>query len=150
MFSLMIILPDVYFEKVDRATMAHGIESRVPMVDTDLAAYAMALPATYKVRGNEKKFILRRALRGIVPDDILDGPKTGFGVPLGHWLSGPLADYMRSVLLDSGTRDWGIFDEAALRECIDQHVARRRDNGFLLNKLLNLALWHRFYIRERE
>ena len=66
-----VILPDLYFEKVDKATMAHGVEVRVPLVDTRLAAYVMALPAKYKVRWLHKKRILRRALRGVVPDEIL-------------------------------------------------------------------------------
>jgi asparagine synthase (glutamine-hydrolysing) len=141
-----IILPDVYFEKVDRATMAHGIEVRVPMVDVDLAAYAMGLPADFKVRRGQKKYILRRALRGVVPDHILDGPKTGFGVPFQFWLRAPLAEYMRSVLLDSSVQEWGIFDRTALERCMEEHTSGRRDNGFLLNKVLNLALWHRFYL----
>ncbi len=142
-----IILPDVYFEKVDKSTMAHGIEVRVPMVDTDLAGYAMSLPASYKVRRGQKKFILRRAMRGIVPDEILDGPKTGFGVPVQYWMRGPLADYMRSVLLQKSVMEWGVFDRHNLQSCIDDHISGRRNNGLLLNKLLQLALWYTLYIK---
>ena len=141
-----IILPDVYFEKVDKATMAHGIEVRVPMVDTDLAGYVMGLPSGHKVRRGRTKFFLRRALRGTVPDAILDGPKTGFGVPFQHWLREPLAAYMRSVLLDPAVLGWGLFNRPALERCMDEHISGDRDNGFLLNKLLQLALWHRFYL----
>ena len=72
-----VILPDLYFEKVDKATMAHGVEVRVPLVDTRLAAYVMGLPAKYKIRWLHKKRILRRALRGVVPDEVLDGPEGG-------------------------------------------------------------------------
>ena len=71
-----ILLPDVFLEKVDRATMTFGIEVRVPFLDTELADYALGLPASQKVRGMQKKWILRQALRGVVPDDILDGKKT--------------------------------------------------------------------------
>ena len=99
-----IILPDLFFEKVDKATMAHGVEVRVPLVDTRLAAYVMGLPAKYKVRWLHKKRILRRALRGVVPDEILDRPKVGFGVPASHWLRTTLAGYMRDVLLDDPGR----------------------------------------------
>jgi len=106
----------------------------------------MGLPSRMKVRRGQKKWILRRALRGILPDAILDGPKTGFSVPYQYWLAGPLADYARGVLLDGSTLDWGVFDEAAVRRCLDDHVARRRDHGNLLYKLLNLALWRSFYL----
>lgn len=140
-----ILLPDVYFAKVDRATMAHGIEVRVPMVDRRLAAYAFGLPSAYKVRGMQKKRVLRQALRGIVPDAILDRPKTGFGVPVNRWLRTSLLDDMKSVLLDAELQRTGLFDRVALERCIREHAERRRDNGTLLYKALSLALWWREY-----
>ena len=140
-----ILLPDVFFEKVDRATMAHGVEVRVPFVDARLAAYAMALPSAFKATAREKKRVLRQALRGIVPDAILDLPKTGFSVPIGYWLRTSLADYLQAVLLDDSTRNAGLFDYPALERCIRQHIQGRLDNGWLLYKLLNLALWWRTY-----
>ena len=140
-----ILLPDVYFAKVDRATMAHGIEVRVPMVDRGLAAYAFGLPSAYKVRGWQKKRVLRQALRGIVPDAILDRPKTGFGVPVNRWLRTSLLDDMKSVLLDAELQRTGLFDRHALECCILEHAERRRDNGTLLYRALSLALWWREY-----
>lgn len=136
-----ILLPDVYFEKVDKSTMAHSVEVRVPMVDTRLAAYAFGLPTRYKVHGLQKKHVLREALRGIVPDSILDRPKAGFGVPVSSWLRTSLLDYMKSVLFDAETRRLALFDNEALELCIREHVDGRRDNGPLLYKALNLALW---------
>jgi asparagine synthase (glutamine-hydrolysing) len=141
-----ILLPDLFLEKVDRATMAHSIEVRVPFLDNEMAEYVMGLPASMKVKRGQKKWILRRAMRGIVPDEILDGPKTGFGVPFKDWLGGSLADYMKSVLLDPAVRSWGLFDQAVLERTIEEHLAGTRNNGFLLYKLLNLALWRRFYL----
>ena len=140
-----IILPDVYFEKVDRATMAHGVEVRVPFVDTQLAAYAMALPASFKVGAWGKKRVLRQALRGIVPDTVLDRPKAGLKVPMAHWLRTSLADYLEAVLFDDGMRRTGLFDQPALSRCVREHKQGRRDNGKLLYKLLNFALWWRTY-----
>ena len=140
-----IILPDLYFEKVDRATMAHGVEVRVPLVDTRLAAYVMGLPAKYKVRWLHKKRILRRALRGVVPDETLDHPKVGFGVPASQWLRTTLAGYMRDVLLDDARPSASLFDAAALRTLVDDHVEGRRDSGTYLYRLLNLALWYDEY-----
>ncbi len=142
-----ILLPDKYLEKVDRATMAYGIESRVPFLDGDLAAYAMALPSRLKVHRGQKKWVLRQALRGIVPDEILDGPKTGFTVPVSHWLRGPLSGYLRETLQDTAAAWPDLFDQAALDRCVDEHVAGRHDNGGLLYRLLNFGLWHRRYLR---
>jgi asparagine synthase (glutamine-hydrolysing) len=141
-----ILLPDTFLEKVDKPTMAHSIEVRVPFLDANLTTYTMGLPSKMKVRLGQKKYILRRALRGIVPDDILDAPKVGFGVPYSHWLRAPLADYMKSVLLDPQILAWGIFDRAPLEQAMDEHISGRRNNGFFLWKLLNLALWYRFYL----
>ena len=140
-----ILLPDVYFEKVDRAAMAHGVEVRVPFVDAQLAAYAMALPSRFKVRGFEKKRVLRRALRGIVPDAVLNRPKAGFGVPMRRWLRTSLADYLREVLLDEGLRRAGVFDAAAVERRIGEHVAGLGNHDKLLYKLLQIALWLRRY-----
>lgn len=141
-----ILLPDIFLEKVDKATMAHGIEVRVPLLDTDLVRYVMGLSSSLKVRWGQKKRLLRRAMRGIVPDAVLDQKKTGFSVPYAWWLREPLRDYMQSVLLDSTTLGWGIFDRQALERCMHDHITQRQNNGFLLYKLLNLALWYRFYL----
>ena len=139
------LLPDVFFEKVDKATMAHGIEARVPLVDTRLASYVMGLPAKYKVRGFHKKRVLRQALRGVVPDSVLDHPKVGFGVPVSHWLRTTLAGYMRSVLLDASRPSASLFDGVVLRAYVEDHIAGRRNRGRLLYRLLNLALWYDGY-----
>ena len=140
-----IVLPDLYFKKVDRATMAHSIEARVPMVDTRMAAYVMALPSAYKVKGREKKYILRQALRDTLPSAILDHPKTGFGVPIPFWLRTSLADYLRSTLFDSRLLNDGLLDKLILDHYIQEHSGGRRNNGRLLYRLLNLALWYEEY-----
>ena len=141
----LIHLPDCFLEKVDKPTMAHGIEVRVPFLDANLARYAMGLPSTMKIRLCQKKWILRRALRGTIPDKILDGKKRGLDVPFSFWLRGPMADYMKSVLLDQATINWGVFDRNRLHKCIEDHISRQRDSGYLLYKVLNIALWRKFY-----
>lgn len=140
-----ILLPNIFMEKVDKATMAHGIEVRVPMLDRVLADYAMSLPSSLKVRWGQKKWILRRALRGTVPGSILDAPKTGFGVPYSFWLRKPLTTYLRSVLFDSAVARMGIFDLHQVERCVMEHTSARRDHGFLLWKALHLALWFNTY-----
>lgn len=139
----LILLPDTFLEKVDKSTMAHSIEVRVPFLDTNLTDYAMALPSKFKVRNRQKKFILRRALRGVVPDEILDGPKTGLGVPVAEWLRKPLADYARGVLLDSSND--GLIDRTATQTALQEHIDGRANHWFVLYKLLLLSLWRRFY-----
>ena len=126
--------------------MAHGIEIRVPFLDANLTSYVMALPSRLKVRGTQKKWILRKALRGTVPDWVLDAPKAGFSVPVANWLRGPLVDYMKSLLLDESTLNWGVFDRGALESCINDHVSRSRNNGLLLYKLIQLVIWRNLYL----
>ena len=139
----LILLPDTFLEKVDKSTMAHSIEVRVPFLDTNLTDYAMGLPSRMKVRNRQKKYILRRALRGILPDEILDGPKTGLGVPVAQWLRKPLADYARSVLLDSSND--GLIDRNATQAALDEHIAGHGNHWFVLYKLLLLSLWRKLY-----
>jgi asparagine synthase (glutamine-hydrolysing) len=139
--DLQILLPDIFLQKVDRSTMATSTEVRVPFLDNDLVEYVIGLPSEYKVRFGDKKRILRSALRGIVPDEVLDGTKVGFGVPVSAWLRGPLLSYMRARLTSPAVRRLDLFDDAVLQANIDDHRAHRRDNGQLLWKCLQLALW---------
>ena len=144
--DLSILLSDDFLPKVDRSTMVYGIEVRVPMLDADLADYALGLPGSLKVRRGQKKWVLREALRGIVPDYILDGRKVGFGVPYASWLRGPLAGYAKSVLLDKSAERSGLLDLQAVERALEQHIRGTHNHGFLLWKLLNLSLWFDMYI----
>lgn len=140
-----IILPDLYFEKVDRSTMAKSIEVRVPFLDNDLVNYVNKLPSNYKVTRTSKKHILKKALEGIVPNDILYGPKTGFGVPFSYWLKTSLLEYLKENILSQQFLQLGIFDVNMINQLVDNHVSGKEDNGFILLKILNFALWIKFY-----
>jgi asparagine synthase (glutamine-hydrolysing) len=142
-----LLLPDFYLEKVDRATMAHGVEVRLPFLDRELAEYAIGLPSNVKVRYGRTKSLLRESLRGIVPDRILGGAKIGFGVPYRSWLRGPSSDYMKGVLLDA--RCVPLFDRALLEPVIGEHVSGAFDHGPVLWKALNLSLWFQQALGER-
>jgi asparagine synthase (glutamine-hydrolysing) len=144
-----ILLPDLFLEKVDKSTMASGIESRVPLLDQELADYVIGLPVALKLRHGQKKALLRAALRGVLPDDILDGKKTGFGVPYQYWLRVPLHEFVRETLLGTATRKHGFFDFATLEKCLDEHRAGTRDHWFILWKLLCFVLWHSQYFEHR-
>jgi len=144
--DIALQLPSQFLTKVDRATMAHGIEARVPLLDDGVASLAVGLPASLKVRGGQKKIVLRDAMRGRLPADILDGPKTGFGVPYEEWLRGALHQFARAAILDAAFVERFGLERARLETALAEHRSRRRDRGFLLWKLLQLALWSRQHL----
>jgi asparagine synthase (glutamine-hydrolysing) len=141
--DISLQLPSQFLTKVDRATMAHGIEARVPLLDEGVVSLAIGLPTTLKVRGRQNKIVLRDAMRGRLPAEILDGPKTGFGVPYEEWLRGALHGFARAAILDTAFLERFGFDRTRLEGALAEHRSRRRDRGFLLWKLLQLALWSR-------
>jgi asparagine synthase (glutamine-hydrolysing) len=136
-----VVLPGQFLTKVDRATMAWGIDARLPLLDCDLTDYAMRLPVQQKVRGGQGKWVLKRAMEGVLPRSVLYGPKRGFGVPYVEWLQGPLKSFVHSVLFDSKTAATGLFDLRRLKQVAQLGGAEGHQDGFLLWKTLNLALW---------
>ncbi len=139
-------LPSQFLPKVDRATMANGLEARVPLLDDRVASVAVGLPSAFKVNRTEKKIILRNAVRDRLPKHIIDGPKTGFGVPYGAWLRGALYEFARDAILDTRFTDRFHLRRVALTRMLEDHRNQQRDHGFLLWKLLNLSLWSRKYL----
>jgi asparagine synthase (glutamine-hydrolysing) len=126
--------------KQDRMSMAASVESRVPFLDHRLAEFAWRLPASAKLRGLAGKRVLKQAMRGIVPDEIIDRRKLGFPVPTSKWLRGELAPWCREVLLEGRAR--AFFKRDRLEAMVAEHVAGRVDHGSRLWQLLNFALWH--------
>ena len=139
--DLTVQLPSQFLTKVDRATMAAGIEARVPLLDERVVRLALNLPSIWKVKGTENKVILRQSQRGRLPADILDGPKTGFGVPYEHWLRSSLYEFARERLLDRNFLHQFSLDGAAVERMLVQHKNRTVERGFMLWKLLQLALF---------
>lgn len=140
-------LVDDLIAKVDIATMAHGLEARSPLLDHELMEFAAAIPANLKVRGQEKKWILREAMRGWLPDEILDRPKQGFSVPLSRWLRTDLRDWAEEILLDRETLQRGYFRPAGVRKLLARHAAGSDGDAKRIWALLMLELWHREYAR---
>jgi asparagine synthase (glutamine-hydrolysing) len=136
-------LPGDLLTKVDIATMAHSLEARSPLLDPEVMELAASLPASLKTRGMQKKVIFRDALRGWIPDAILDRPKQGFGVPIAQWFRGELRGYVEEVLFDPVTLRRGYFRQDVTRRIFDRHVARLEDNSPRLWALVMLELWHR-------
>jgi asparagine synthase (glutamine-hydrolysing) len=134
---------------MDIATMASSLEARSPMLDHEFMELAASLPASWKARGLERKRALRAALRGWVPDEILDAPKRGFEVPIAQWLRGDLAGFARDVLLDPEAVDRGWFRVGAVRNLLDKHVSGHEDRGAQIWSLLFLELWQREVVAPR-
>lgn len=129
-------LPGDILVKVDRASMAHSLEVRVPLLDYELVEWIGRLPASMKLRGREGKHIFKRAMQPHLPHDILYRDKMGFGVPLASWFRGPLRERMRAAILGGSLERSGIFDRQALRRLVDQHQSGQRDHSAVLWALL--------------
>ncbi len=113
--------------KVDRASMAHSLEVREPLMDHPLVEWLATLPSSFKVRGQEGKWLLKKALEPRLPAEILYRPKMGFAVPLARWFRGPLRTRVRDALLGERLGDTGMFDRSYLQELLDHHQSGRRD-----------------------
>jgi asparagine synthase (glutamine-hydrolysing) len=135
--------------KIDIATMAHALEARSPFLDHELMELAASIPDDLKVRGREKKWILRHAMRGILPDEILDRPKQGFSVPLSTWLRGDLRGWAREILLDPETRSRGYFAPGAVERLLERHRAGTDADAKRIWSLVMLELWHREFVDAR-
>lgn len=113
--------------KVDRASMAHALEVRVPLLDHKMVEWMATLPPGFKLRGREGKYLLKKSLEAYLSDDILYRPKMGFAVPLSSWFRGPLKQRVRESLLGDAIRRCGFFEMKALEKMISQHQAGIRD-----------------------
>jgi asparagine synthase (glutamine-hydrolysing) len=139
-------LPGDLLVKMDIASMAYSLEARSPLLDPELMQFAASLPARYKARLTSKKWILRRAYRERIPDEVLDGKKRGFGVPLGAWFRNELRDFTREVLLDPVCIGRGLIHEGPTRALLDQHDRGGADRSMQIWTLLMLELWHREFV----
>ena len=113
--------------KVDRASMAHSLEVREPLMDHPLVEWLAGLPSSLKVHGQEGKYLLKKAMEPHLPGEIMYRPKMGFAVPLARWFRGPLRDRMRNGVLGSTLAETGIFDRKVLQHMVDAHVSGERD-----------------------
>jgi asparagine synthase (glutamine-hydrolysing) len=131
--------------KVDRASMACSLEVRVPFLDRRVVELAASLPPRLKLRGLTTKYILKRALAGLVPPEILRRRKKGFGVPLGRWFRGELAPLLRDAFAPDVVRRAGLFRVAAVERLLAEHAAAHHDHRKKLYTLLAFQLWSSRY-----
>ncbi|HET8946008.1 MAG TPA: asparagine synthase C-terminal domain-containing protein, partial [Candidatus Polarisedimenticolia bacterium] len=135
-------LPDDMLAKVDRTSMRHSLEVRAPFLDPALVELALSRPASDHFSPASGKRLLRRALRGLVPDRILDAPKRGFEVPVGDWMTGPLASHFREVVSRPALEEAGGIAPREVERWMTEHAARRADHGRILWALYALCHWH--------
>jgi asparagine synthase (glutamine-hydrolysing) len=129
-------LPGDILTKVDRASMAHALEVRVPLLDHKFVEWASSMPSSVKLKGGEGKHIFKKSMTSYLPDDILYRAKRGFSIPLADWFRGPLKSRVREAVLSPRLLDTGFFNEGTLRNMIDSHEAGTRDNSTYLWQLL--------------
>jgi asparagine synthase (glutamine-hydrolysing) len=134
-------LPDDILTKVDRASMAVSLETRVPFLDHRLAAVAARIPMSMKVRGGRGKHILREALFARAPAALFDRPKAGFAVPVGQWIKAPLRDWAESLLDPSRLTSEGYFDPTIVRARWADHLSGRRDSTAAIWSILMFQAW---------
>jgi asparagine synthase (glutamine-hydrolysing) len=137
-------LPLDVLTKVDRMSMAHSLEVRVPLLDHRLVEFAATLPLADRLRGRSTKHLLKCALRGLVPDEVLQRPKRGFAIPLGRWFQGPLRGFTRDLLLSRQSFARDVFERPALERLLS--ASSDADLGLKLWTVLSFELWCRAFL----
>jgi asparagine synthase (glutamine-hydrolysing) len=146
LFSYRLYLPDQLLVKTDRASMAHALEMRSPLLDRDFIDLCARLPQHMKISGGVGKRLLRKLLALMVPGMAADRPKHGFTVPVSEWIRGPLRGLLMECTRDPRSFAGLYLNVPFVRTLVDDHLAGRRDHGHRLFALVMLELWHRRYI----
>jgi asparagine synthase (glutamine-hydrolysing) len=132
--------------KMDIASMANSLETRAPLLDHQLMEFSASLPSDLKIRNFSLKYMLKKVIKGMVPDEILKRPKRGFAIPVDKWFRGHLKNYLIDTIFSKNALNRGYFEPDKLKEVVDHHLSGRNDYGQHLWGLLVLELWHRRFI----
>jgi asparagine synthase (glutamine-hydrolysing) len=144
--DLVTQLPDDLLMLTDRMSMATSLECRVPLLDDRLLQLASRMPSSMKVHGTGLKYAMKEALRGVLPDGIIDRKKRGFGAPIGGWFKKELSEYLDTVLNEDTVRQRGVFDWPTVERLRDDHRNNRQDCTDHLLSLMNFELWSQIYL----
>jgi asparagine synthase (glutamine-hydrolysing) len=143
-------LAELLLMRVDKMTMATSVEARVPFLDRELVEFALALPAQMKVRDGTGKWLLKRAVAGLLPNEIVNRPKQGFGAPVAEWFRGDLGWRAQREIRSSSLAERGLLDYARIDRLWDAHRSGRANWSFQLWNLYNVSAWHDHWIGGRR
>jgi asparagine synthase (glutamine-hydrolysing) len=144
--DVMMYLPDDLLVKVDVASMANSLEARSPFLDHEFMEFVATIPSDLKLKRRTTKYILKEALRGMLPDEVLFREKMGFGVPLDHWFRNELKDMVYDTLLADKAIQRGYFKRESVKKILDEHVSNKWNWQNHIWNLLMLELWHKMFI----
>ncbi len=136
--------------KVDRMTMAFGLEARVPFLDHHLVEWAFGVPSAYKIRGTEGKYLVKKTMEKYLPPKLLYRPKHGFNVPMKVWMKGPLHEFIRDSLSEQAIKDRGIFQVDAVHRLWREHARGAQDASNKIFVMLMLEFWFRQFVDQRH
>ncbi|TSA45715.1 asparagine synthase (glutamine-hydrolyzing) [bacterium] len=142
-------LPEFLLARADKMTMAHSIEGRVPFLDKRLVELALNMPSNIKTKNGNTKYILKKAVEGIIPDEIIQRKKQGFGTPISEWLKdgSPIAEEMTNIIMNSGLRERNILNYDSINKLILAHRKKNVDRSFKIWNLVTLSLWYDHWFR---
>jgi asparagine synthase (glutamine-hydrolysing) len=143
-----LYLPADILVKVDRMSMLHSLEARVPFLDRAMVELSRRIPSRLRLRGMTTKYLLRRAMADRLPPAVINGKKRGFNVPMPAWLAGGLRDFTRDTLSPQRLRRQGLFKPAAVERLVNDHLERRRDHSRAIWTLLVLSVWQDEILRD--
>ena len=134
-------MPASLLQRLDRASMAHSLEARVPFVSHRFVDFALTIPADMKLRGGTGKYVLRKAIEPWLPKGALDQRKIGFQLPLADWFMGGFNDFARDVWQSSGAADLGLLDKSGIDRLFDEHRSGAADHGRMLYAIAMFSCW---------
>ncbi len=144
--DMLSFLPNNVLQYSDRMSMAHGLEIRVPFTDPRLVELMSRVPSSLKVTGKQSKYLMRKAMQGVLPQDVLRRKKLGFNPPMGVWLTTFLADHVEELLSKETLESRGYFRPDAVHSLLERHRSGRRDFTWHIWSLIIFEIWHRMYI----
>ncbi|HEU4432712.1 MAG TPA: asparagine synthase (glutamine-hydrolyzing) [Pyrinomonadaceae bacterium] len=144
--DLKTFLPCLNLMTTDKTSMAANLEVRVPFLNREMIEMAARMPPRLKLRGLKRKYILKRALEGVLPNDVIWRRKAGFGAPIRSWLRGPLKPLIADLLSDDAVKRRGLFRPKEVKRVVDANFSGREDYNLQVFQLLGLEMWHRTFI----
>jgi asparagine synthase (glutamine-hydrolysing) len=148
--DLRLRLPELLLMRVDKLTMANAVEARVPFLDHQLVELAMSVPSSEKIRDGVGKHVLKRAVGGLLDEELVWRRKQGFGTPVSEWFRGPLGDQLERQLASGEINELGYLDQGTIRDVLHLHRSGRAERSFQLWNVLNLSVWFDYWIAGRE